>query len=109
MAGGRPRATIDWADFDRLCAVQCTLAEIAAHFGRSEDTIERAVKREQGLSFADYFAQKRKSGFVSLRRKQWELAMAGNPTMLIFLGKQWLGQSDKQEVSIPQVRVICDL
>ena len=29
--------------------------------------------------------------------------------MLIFLGKQWLGQSDKQEVSIPQARVICDL
>jgi hypothetical protein len=101
MAGGRPRIEIDWQDFDRLCEVQCTLAELAAHFGVSEDTIERAVKREQKSSFADYFAQKRQAGFVSLRRKQYELAMAGNATMLIFLGKQYLGQSDKREVTAP--------
>ena len=99
MPGGRPRIEIDWAEFDRLCEVQCTLEELAAHFRVSEDTIERAVKREQQMSFADYFAQKRKSGFVSLRRKQYELAMAGNATMLIFLGKQYLGQSDKREVT----------
>jgi hypothetical protein len=101
MTGGRPRIEIDWADFDRLCEVQCTLAEIAANFGVSEDTIERAVKREHRVSFADYFAQKRKSGFVSLRRKQFELAMVGNATMLIFLGKQLLGQADKHQVTAP--------
>jgi hypothetical protein len=101
MAGGRPRVAIDWADFDRLAAVQCTLAEIAVHFEVSEDTIERAVKREQRMSFADYFRQKRKGGFVSLRRKQWELAMSGNATMLIWLGKQYLGQKDRHEQSGP--------
>jgi hypothetical protein len=101
MAGGRPRIEIDWADFDRLCEVQCTFEELAAHFGVSEDTIERAVKREHGVSFADYFAQKRKAGFVSLRSKQYELAMAGNATMLIFLGKQYPGQADKREVTTP--------
>jgi len=99
MPGGRPRIEVDWAAFDGLCAVQCTLAEIAAHFGVSEDTIERAVKREHGTSFADYFATKRKAGFVSLRRKQYELAMAGNATLLIFLGKQYLGQSDRRQVT----------
>jgi AraC-like DNA-binding protein len=97
--GGRPRIEIDWQTFDRLCEVQCTLAEIAAHFGVSEDTIERAVKREHGVSFADYFGEKRKAGFISLRRRQYELAMAGNATMLIFLGKQYLGQADKQHVT----------
>src|ERR1035437_2216662 len=99
MPGGRPRIEIDWAEFDRLCEVQCTLAELSAHFGVSEDTIERAVKREHGRSFADYFAQKRQAGFVYLRRKQYELAMAGNATMLIFPGKQNLGQCDKREVT----------
>lgn len=103
MPGGRPGIGIDWAEFDRLCEVQCTLAELAAHFRVSEDTVERAVRRDHGTSFADYFAQKRKAGFVSLRRKQWELAMAGNATMLIFLGKQLLGQSDRHEVALPQV------
>jgi hypothetical protein len=113
MAGGRPRLEIEWEAFDALCAVQCTLAEIAAYLGVSEDTIERAVKREQGMSFADYFAQKRQAGFVSLRRKQFELAMEGNPTMLIFLGKQWLGQSDRRENNAQEVEarvtVICDI
>jgi hypothetical protein len=32
-----------------------------------------------------------------LRRLQWKLARAGNATMLIWLGKQWLGQTDKVE------------
>lgn len=36
---------------------------------------------------------------ASLRAKQFELAMNGNATMLIFLGKQILGQHDRQEVS----------
>ena len=103
MPGGRPIIEIDWAEFDRLCEVQCTLAELALHFKMSEDTVERAVKRDHGTSFAEYFAQKRKAGFVSLRRKQWELAMAGNVTMLIFLGKQHLGQSDRHELTLPQV------
>jgi hypothetical protein len=97
MAGGRPQLEIDWSAFDALCTVQCTLTEIAVHCGVSEDTIERAVKREQGMSFADYFRQKRKAGFISLRRKQWELAMRGNATMLIWLGKQYLGQNDRHE------------
>jgi len=47
------------------------------------------------------FGLKRQAGFVSLRRKQYELAMAGNATILIFLGKQYLGQADKGEVTAP--------
>jgi len=50
-----------------------TLAAIAAHFGASEDTAEPTGKFEQGMSFADHFGQKRKSGFVSLR---WEFLFA---------------------------------
>ena len=106
---GRPQIKIDWRALDALCAVQCTLAEIAAHFGVSEDTIERAVKREQGASFADYFEQKRKGGFASLRRKQYQVAMSGNVTMLIWLGKQWLGQADRQDACAQNTTLILDL
>ena len=31
---------------------------------------------------------------LTLRKKQWEKAMAGDTKMLIFLGKQYLGQQD---------------
>lgn len=89
---------LDWEQFDKLCAIQCTLKEIASWFDCSEDTIERRVKEHSGLKFADYYAQKRGKGLVSLRRKQYEVALAGDKTMLIWLGKQYLGQSEKVAV-----------
>ncbi len=40
-------------------------------------------------------------GLISLRRKQMQAVEAGIPTMLIWMGKQLLGQKDKQELSGP--------
>lgn len=94
---GRPKIEINWDQFDKLCGLQCTLLEIASYFNCSDDTIERRVKEVHGVNFAVYFAQKRGNGKIALRRKQYEAALAGNVTLLIWLGKQYLGQSDKQE------------
>ncbi len=88
---------LNWEEFDKLCGIQCTLKEISSWFDCSEDTIERRVKEYSGLKFADYYAQKRGKGLISLRRKQYEVAMSGDKTLLIWLGKQYLGQSDKIE------------
>ncbi len=38
---------------------------------------------------------------IALRRKQIDLAMAGNVTMLIWLGKQLLGQKNDPEPPAP--------
>ena len=92
---GRPRIKIDVEEFKKLCTMQATLEEIAGWFGCSEDTIERWCKRELKMCFADAFKRFSSSGKISLRRKQFQVAMDGNATMLIFLGKQHLGQSDK--------------
>lgn len=97
--GGRPRIIINWEDFDKLCFLQCTQREIASWFDISEDTIERAVIREKKCGFAEYYAQKSDKGTIAIRRKQYEVAMSGNVTMLIWLGKNKLGQTDKQEIS----------
>ena len=35
---------------------------------------------------------------IELRKKQWEVAMDGDVRMLIWLGKQYLGQSESPEV-----------
>lgn len=88
---------IDWKEFDKLCGLQCSLEEIAGWFNCSIDTIEKRVKETHGITFSEYFAQKRSGGKISLRRKQYETAMAGNPTLLIWLGKQYLNQTDKTE------------
>ena len=94
---GRPKVEIDWEMFDKLCAFQCTLSEISDWFGCSEDTIERRCKDEKKMYFADYFKKKASAGKISLRRSQWQAAQNGNTALLIWLGKQYLGQKDKPE------------
>lgn len=95
---GRTIIQIDWAQFDKLCALQCTLSEIASFFGCSEDTIETRVKEEYGINFSELYSKRRQFGKISIRRKQFQVAESGNPTMLIWLGKQWLEQKEKTEV-----------
>lgn len=94
--GGRPRIEIDMEELRRLVAIQCTAQECATVLGCSVDTLDRRIKEHGFDGFADYFEQNRGVGCTSLRRRQFEAAEAGNPAMLIWLGKQWLGQSDKQ-------------
>ena len=95
----RPRIEIDKDQFERLCGLQCTLVEIACYFNCSEDTIEKWCRREYKMGFTDIFHIKRSTGKISLRRSQFRLAET-NPTMAIWLGKQYLGQTDKQEIAI---------
>jgi len=94
---GRPKIEIDWDEFNKLCNMQCTLVEIAGWFDCSEDTIERRVKEKYEITFAEHYKKKSAKGKISLRRKQTDIALNGNVTMLIWLGKQYLDQSDKRE------------
>ena len=94
---GRPKLLIDWDELDRLCDMQCTLFEISNWFKCSEDTIERRCKEEKRLTFADYFKKMSAGGKISLRRAQFKAATGGSVAMLIWLGKQYLGQKDKIE------------
>ena len=96
----RPRIEINKINFEKLCGLQCTLDEIADFFDCSPDTIERWCKREYKRGFAEVFKQKRGKGKIALRRMQWQSAEDGNVTMQIFLGKQFLGQSDKIEANV---------
>lgn len=102
---GRPRIEIDREQFEYLCKIQCTLNEIASFFDCSMDTIERWCKREYEMTFADTFALKSGSGKVSLRRKQFQAALAGDKTMLVWLGKQMLSQTDKLDQNISGIKV----
>lgn len=95
----RPRIEIDRDGFEKLCYLQCTLAEIASFFKCSEDTIERWCKRELKMSFADAFKTYSAGGKISLRRWQFKMA-EHNVSMAIFLGKQYLGQKDHQDIQV---------
>ena len=99
--GGRPRVDIDWDSVDRMLYHQTTAAEIAGMLGIHANTLTEACKREHDMTFRDYMAQRSAPGKVSLRRKQFRVAMSGNVPMLKHLGNQYLGQSDKTQLSGP--------
>jgi len=96
---GRPIKKIDFAELDKLCELQCNIKEIASFFDCHEDTINNAIKKTFNMTFSAYFKQKGAGGKISLRRMQWQNAEKGNTAMLIWLGKQYLNQTDKQEIT----------
>jgi hypothetical protein len=104
---GRPRAQIDQAQFEKLCGLQCTEAEILAWFGVTDKTLTRWCKETYKKSFSEIFKEKRETGKISLRRHQWRLAEK-NASMAIFLGKNYLGQKDdpgKDKADTPEDRL----
>lgn len=98
---GRPRANINQEEFEKLCALQCSEAEICGWFNVTDKTLSKWCKRTYGMTFSETFAVKRGAGKISLRRYQFQLAKK-SAAMAIFLGKNWLGQSDKPEESVDQ-------
>lgn len=94
---GRKKKEIDKKQFEQLCALQCIKDEICAVFDVDEKTLTAWCKRTYKKSFREIFQEKRKLGHISLRRTQFKWAEK-SATMAIFLGKQYLGQSDNATV-----------
>lgn len=95
-----PKCKIDKEQFEKLCALQCTQIEFLGWFDVEDDTLEAWCRREYGKRFSEVFQQKRSHGRISLRRSQFQLA-ENNATMAIWLGKQYLGQTDKIQILQP--------
>lgn len=95
---GRKKIPIDQVQFEKLCGLQCTKEEITSWFMCSDDTLERWCKATYGKNFAVVFEIKRQAGLISLRRSQWQLATK-SAAMAIFLGKNYLGQTDHVEIA----------
>ena len=104
----RPQKTINFLELDKLLTIGCIGEECAGFFDIDYDTLNAIVKREKGVGFSDYQKKGSATFRISLRRLQYrsvygEKDKAGNyivkpsVVMQIFLGKQYLGQSDKLE------------
>lgn len=87
----RPKFIIDYEQVVKLAGIHCTQQEIATFLGCSVDTLLRDEK------FCELYKKGLEVGKMSLRRLQWKKAQDGNTTMLIWLGKNLLGQKDKIE------------
>ncbi len=86
----RPKKDIEPWQVYKLARIGCTDVEIGVILGCSQDTLTRR--------FAEFLRKGREKMHMSLRRMQYRAAQQGNVTMMIWLGKQYLKQSDKIDV-----------
>lgn len=90
---GRPKIEIDLEQVEKLAGLFCTHEEIAAFLNICVNTLKSRN------DFLTVYKRGYENGKASLRRLQAKKAFEGNTTMLIWLGKQYLGQSDKTETT----------
>ena len=83
---GRNKIIVPPEQVQELATLGCNDGEIARFFSINEDTLRYNFKPE--------LAKGRAELNIKLRRAQLNLALSGNAVMLIWLGKNLLGQSD---------------
>lgn len=97
--GGRPRKlTVDEATLKQIAGLgrlQATVRECAAFFSVSPVTFEAFLKNDE---VREALEAGKGNGLLSVRRTQFRLAEK-NAAMAIFLGKNYLGQTDKHDLN----------
>ncbi len=88
---GRPRIQMDPEQVENLAEFGCTTLEIAKFFKCDESTVRKRYKEEM--------ARGREKMKIKLRQIQFKLAET-NAAMSIFLGKNYLAQTDRQSIDL---------
>ena len=103
--GGRPKKELNYKLIENLAMIQCTQDEIASCLDVNVKTLRADEK------FLDLYKKGQEQGKMSLRRWQYRAAEKGNSAILIWLGKQYLGQTDKIETKndIEDLRPLVEL
>lgn len=88
----------EWKQLEDMAQIHCTGEEMASIIGVDYDTLNARIREKYECSFSDWYKIHSDGGKMCLRRAQFKKAVKdGNVPMLIWLGKQWLGQTDKIE------------
>ena len=82
-------------EVEKLAGFGCTNIEIASFYGCSSDLIEK--------SYSEYITKGRKKGKIRLLQLMFKSAESGNTTMQIWLSKQYLGMTDKQDITTTEL------
>ena len=92
----RPKKyNIDTEQVEKLASFGCSNTEIASFFGCSKDLISK--------SYSTNVAKGKDKGKIRLRQLLWKSAERGNVAMQIWLSKQYLGMSDKQDITLNEL------
>lgn len=90
---GKPMRPVDWEQVKKLAALHCTQTEICDFLEIDGNTLRVACAEVYGVYLKDKLEEWRSHGKISLRRNQFKQSEK-NASMAIFLGKQYLGQTD---------------
>ena len=83
---GENQTVVPPEDILKLAKLGCSIEEMSDWFGVPSNTLK--------YNFSDIIAKGRAETKQALRRAQISLALKGNATMLIWLGKNMLGQQE---------------
>jgi hypothetical protein len=100
---------VDWEKVDEYLLAGCKGTEIAPHFNMHHDTFYRKVEEKHKVSFTAYAARKKEQGDSMLRKAQFDKAVKGDNTMLIWLGKNRLKQREGEVIDeVKMLEIIHD-
>jgi hypothetical protein len=91
---GRPKSDIDWAYVDSLLEAGCSGTEIAARIGIKPTNLYDRCWTDKQILFSEYSQEKQSKGDSLLKEIQFQKALSGDNTLLIWLGKTRLKQTD---------------
>ena len=99
---GRPNKKVDEKVIANLSHIGCTQEEIGSVVGISARTLQRR--------FSDLVEENKNIGKASLRKRMWASALKGNPNMMIWLSKNYLGMKDRtvQETIVEPLPLIIE-
>ena len=88
---------IDYQRLEDFLSFKPTLYVTAAKFGCSEDTLQARIREKYDMTFTQLREKCLDKTRLALQQKAIQLALHGNPTMMIFALKNLCGWSDKIE------------
>lgn len=94
--GIHKKKPIDYDRVEKLASMGLIVEEIAAVENVHPSTIQHNAEAMERIN------RGREMVKASVKRKQYEVAMQGDKTMLIWLGKQYCNQSDKVDQNVDQ-------
>lgn len=87
------------AKMNELFSAGCTIVEVASHLGTGAETFAARVKQRFGVVPSEYKQKYFYSGDADIRKAQYDLGVKDKDRgMLIWLGKNRLGQSDNPKL-----------
>ena len=105
---GRPKIKVNWDKFETACNLFATKQEICDLLNVKDQTLQRRIKEKYNTTFEGVLKRLNGNAKLSLRRNQLKLSET-NAGMAIFLGKNYLDQSDKNEAVAQHTDSLSDI